>query len=240
MVRSRFGLKALVLSGLLLGLMAFSASAAQAEVGAKWFVVNSGGTNVEVTTAGLSPQLEIKELEEKTATLLFTTKGGTKVAILCTAAAFDEGGKLISEGGVSLGRVLFSGCSVKLNGVAAPACQAHSVGKATGEILTLKAKGLLVLDKETSTTSKLVKLVPDEGTSFAVILMGEECSIGEEVPVTGELWLKDPSVSTAAVEHLISEGLKKLVALGVEATIDGSALVKLSGAHVGLKWFGTV
>ncbi len=242
MIRSKLGLKALVLSGLVLGLMAFATSAAQAETGAKWNVVNSEGKLVEVTTAGLSPQLEIKEIENKTATLAFTTKGGTKVGILCTTAAFDEGGKLISAGGVSLGRILFSKCAVSLNGVLSPACKAHTLGKATGEILTLKAEGLLMLDKESETvTSKLVLLKPDTGTTFAEIEMGEECAIGELVKVEGELFLKDVTgVSNELVEHLISEGLKKLVALGVPAVIEGTALVRLSGAHLGLKFSGTV
>src|SRR4051794_28891164 len=101
MVRSRLGLKVLGLCALALGLMAFAASAAQAEVNARWKVAG-----VDVTGA-TEFQTEIKEIESKTASLLFTTKGGTKVTILCTDAKFDGGGKLIKEGGVSLGRVEF-------------------------------------------------------------------------------------------------------------------------------------
>jgi hypothetical protein len=55
MIRKRLGLKALGLSAMLLGLMAFSASGAQA---ANWMV---GANNVTVT---LLPSLEVKEIEK--------------------------------------------------------------------------------------------------------------------------------------------------------------------------------
>jgi len=237
MVRSRLGLKVLGLCALALGLMAFVTSAAQAELAARWKVAG-----VEVTGA-TEVQTEIKEIENKTATLLFTTAGGTKVSILCTAAKFDEGGKLIKEGGLSLGRILFTGCVTLLNGASSPPCTPKTSGKALGEILTLKGKGLAVLDKVTLEggvvdTEDYVKITPDEGKLFAKLEMGPECSIGEFVNVEAKslgegLWIKDckgnTGYKTEAATHLIEESLHGLIALGQPATIDGSAVVQLVG-----------
>ena len=87
MVRSRLGLKVLGLCALALGLMAFVASAAQAEKTAHWNVAGKSVTGAEEF------QLEIKELEGNTATLEFTTAGGTTlVKILCTSAKFGGTG----------------------------------------------------------------------------------------------------------------------------------------------------
>jgi hypothetical protein len=83
MIRSRLGLKALVLSGLVLGLMACAAAGAQAEGN---FKVN--GANV---TSELLPSIQVASLENKTVSLLFTTKAGTKVEILCTEMKLLDG-----------------------------------------------------------------------------------------------------------------------------------------------------
>jgi hypothetical protein len=240
MIRSRLGLKALVLSGLVLGLMAFAASAAQAEPGALWIV---NGTPIAKTST-LLPQLKIKEIEKESASLSFKTAGGTSVLILCTTAEFDEGGQLSKEGIVDLGRLEFTGCVTLLNEVAAPKCIPHTPGKAAGHILTEKAKGLIVLDKLASgEVDDFVLFIPDEGKKFAVIELGETCAIGETVNVEGELWIKDclgnASFLKEAVTHLIEESLNGLTALGQPAKIIGSAVVELTGEkHKGLTWSG--
>lgn len=246
MIRSRFGLKALVLSGLLLGLMAF-ASSAQAETGATWKLAGAA-------LGALQPKFEITEIENSSASLSFTTKGGTAVLILCTTAKFAEGGVMSGNGGISAGKILFSSCVVLLNEVAAPKCHPHSPGKGetSGEVLSEKGKGLIVLDKvevakEKFETFDLVKITPETGTLFAIIEMGETCAIGESVKVeakaAGEgLWIKDINGNTGflteASEHLIVEGLNGLIALGQPAKIVGSAKIGLEGAHKGMNWSG--
>jgi hypothetical protein len=238
MVRSRLGLKVLGLCALALGLTAFVTSAAQAEVNSRWKVAGA-----EVTGTQEKP-LEIVSIENKTATLEFTTKGGSLVKILCTEAKFDEGGALIKEGGLSLGRILFTGCSVELNKEAAPGCKAHSTGQAVGTVLSEKGKGLMVLDVVGGVTENYVKITPDEGTTFAKIEMGEECAIGTLVKVEakagaeGGLWVKDckgsESFKAEAATHLVEESLHGLLALGQPALIEGSAVVGLiSGAIFG-------
>lgn len=249
MIRSSLWLKALGLGVLVLGLTAFAASIAQAEAGATWRVAGAAipGAN------DLLPQLEIKELGARTASLSFTTGGGTAVLVLCTEANFDEGGKLIAEGTISLGRVLSKGCVTLLNEAVSPACKPHSPGKPLGEILSERFKGLIVLDTlPGGAVDNLVKLTPEDAAGnvsrrLAVIELGEECAIGEEFNVEttalGEgMWIRDcmgnASFTEEKVEHLIEEGLGKLLALGQPATILGSAQVRLSGAHLGLKWSG--
>lgn len=238
MIRSRFGLKVLVLSGLVVSLVAF-ASAAQAEVGAKWLVN-------KLDVGGLEPQLIIREIENKTASLSFTTKGGTSVLILCTEVNFAEGGRLIANGGISLGDVLFKGCEVLLNEAAAPKCTPHSPGKKSLEILSERARGLIVLDAGL----ELVKFTPENSKGettklFAVIELGETCAIGESVNVEstalGEgLWIKDCENLFLKDQpvHLVEEGLHKLLALGQPASIIGSLRVGLGGIHEGLNWAG--
>jgi hypothetical protein len=97
MNRSRLGLKALGLCVLAVGVMAIGfAGVAQAEeTGGTWTWSNAGKTGTFGSTLEASP---IIALENNTASLLFTTGGGTKVTFLCTGAAFDEGGQLAGGG----------------------------------------------------------------------------------------------------------------------------------------------
>ncbi len=227
MLRSRLGLKVFGLCALVLGVMALGAGGAQAEVGAHWNVAGKSVTGSEEF------QSEIKELENKSATLEFTTAGLTLVKILCTTAKFSEGGKLVKEGGISLGRTKFTGCKMELNNKPAGACELHSGGQPVGTIETLKAKGLIILDVVSGKTEDYVKVVPDEGTTFAVLELGEECAIGAKVEMkaksAGEgLWLKDSGgntgFTTEATTHLTEESLHGLIALGQPARIEGSAI----------------
>jgi hypothetical protein len=241
MVRSRLGLKALGLCALVLGLMAFVTSAAQAEKGASWKVNGA-------TVTSLLPELAVVEIEKllgnpldetKHGVLGLTTKGGTKVEFLCTSLTLPAI-KLGPEGSVDLGKVIFHGCITKLNGVTSGPCLPHS-GATNDLIETLNGVGLIILHNGTPLTRIVPDPVPDPTNKvLAHIQLGEECAIGTEVLVTGQLTLKDSgSFTTEAVEHLIEPGpLTELFALGVNATLNGSAKVKLTGAHNGLKWSG--
>jgi hypothetical protein len=248
MIRSKLGLKALALSGLIVGLMAFATSSAQATVGANW-KVNGKFFSEWKTSPALLPKLEIRTIENNTASLNFTTKGGTNVLILCTSAKFDEGGHLIVNGGISLGRILFKGCSTLLNEVASAKCKPSGGGtaKESGEILTRKGEGLIVLHQlGNGELDDLVLLKPDptENETFAVIELGASCAIGESVDVKGELFLEDCAHNTGFLEekevHLIQEAsqLHGLSALGQTATIIGSANIGLAGEHEHSIWKG--
>ena len=236
MIRSRLGLKALVLSGLVLGLMAFAAAGAQAEGN---FKVN--GANI---AGELLPSIQVTSVENKTSSLLFTTGGGTKVEILCTEIKLLNGltandAKLGIEGKVDLGRVHFNGCLTKLNGTTSANCKPFT-GANSGLILTEPGKGLLRLHEG----QPVIEVTPETGTTFVTIALGPLCAIGEEVPVAGVLFLRDCNNLGASelTEHLITElaALTKLTALKQPATLDGSAIVKLTGAHAGLKFSAAV
>jgi hypothetical protein len=162
--------------------------------------------------------------------------------------AIAAGGALAASGDLPAALILlYLKCTLLLNGVPATKCKPHSPGKAGGEILTEKLEGLIVLDKVGTETLDLVKIKPQSGKLLATIELGEECAIGESIKVEstelGEgFWVADGGGNagflTESVEHLVKEGLSKIIALGQPAKIIGSALVKLSGAHEGLKWSG--
>jgi hypothetical protein len=239
--------KALGLSALLLGLMAFATSVAQAEPTSHW---NVNGSAISST---LLPELQVKELENKDATLL-SKLSGKSVELLCTGASATAV-KLGAEGFVDKGgSVLFTGCIFKWGGVTQAKCVPHSKGDPEGTIKTLPAHGLIQLHevlvgKKEGTTL----LLPDTGETFQNIVLGKEgelneCAAGELLPVSGKLSVKDcqEAFSTEQVDHLIVEnpGLTDLWILNKtvehKATIDGSAVLALTGGtHGGLKWSGT-
>jgi hypothetical protein len=245
MLRSRLGLKVLGLWAVGLGAMAIGAGGAGAETNSRWNVAGKSVTGTE------SFQTEIKEIENNTGQLLFTTKSGTKVAILCTTMKFTAvSGRLIKEGSISLGRVLFDLCLTKLNGVTSAACKPRSWGALSGSILTEAFNGLIILDEVNGVKQDYVKITPENSASltsklFTKIELGAECAIGEFVNVEAKslgegLWIKDckgnTSFTSEAETHLIEESLNGLIALGQPATIDGSAIVWLTG---GVLWSGT-
>jgi hypothetical protein len=243
MVRLKSIPKTLGLCLLALGLMAIASSVAQAETGAKWSTVNGKFELKEVTEA-LLPSIQVKEIENATASLLFTTKGGTKVDILCTTLEMI-GMKLLSKGSVSSGRLKSKGCVMKLNGTVSKACEVHTEGEPIGTILSTKGTALIVLHLETEGGSvvPLVLLKADVGEVMTHIEFGELCAIGEAIDVTGALAFRDckNSLGTELVEHLFEEdpATSSLKVLGVPAKGDGSFLVLLSGEHKGMQWAGS-
>jgi hypothetical protein len=220
-------LNALGACALAVGLMTFGSSAAQAEIGANWMV---NGKNIPWN---LLPSVQVKEVENKTGSLLFTTKGGTKVEILCTTAKITSI-SLEIEGSLFSNGVKFSGCLTKINGSTSAPCKPHS-GSETGVITTKTLRGLLALRAFENVT----EMQPFVGTTIANIELGEECALGEAVPVTGAVTLKDSALTTEAVDHLVSQGpWTSLNALGQPASLDGSAVIQLNLFHSGLKWSG--
>jgi hypothetical protein len=221
-----------------LGIMA-SAASAQAESGAHW---NVNGSPI---SAILLPEVQAS-LENGTGSLL-TQVGLNAVKILCTAMEFEEA-DFKPEGG-SLGRAKFSGCDTFLNGTLAIKCLPKSPGQALGTILTNLLKDLIVLHPAVSATEGYDRVEPDSGEpdpQFVNILLGATCAIGSEMPVYGKFTAKDCNNEgrVEKVTHLYEEfapltDLRVFTALtGPRATIDGSANISLTGAHVGLRWSG--
>jgi hypothetical protein len=242
MSRSGRGLRMVALLVVSLGLNAVDAAGALAEPGAYWRVQGS-------KVLALTPELSAT-VENKTGSLLFTTKAGTKVEILCTAIELYKGSllnpNLEPEGQLGPNtKVKFSGCVTKLNGTMSSSCTPKSSGMPKGTIETLGIKGELTLYlNELGLTVTIIRIEPWTGENVASIELGEECAIGEIVAVKGKLSLTDEAVQTEAVTHLVRETslglfpLGGLTALGQPASIDGSATVSMTNSHAGMKFSG--
>lgn len=232
MTRSRLGLEVLGLCALLLGVSSCAATSADAEAGAKWSIEKSNG---EFVDAGKLPSSLTTNGFEGGIGQLLTTILGVAVSFKCTAVEL-VGVKLEGEGHTTTGgKGKFSGCSTKLGGVEAKECQPRSPGSELGTIQTNETKGLLALHKGES----IVRVEPKSGTTLATIQMGEECPIGENVPINGKLTLVDSLFGLTTVVHFVTQGaLTELTAAGKFASTDGTVLIKLSGEHVGRPWKG--
>jgi len=214
--------------------MGISAGAAQAE-GGKWFF------NGAELSAALEPQV-VGEVDGTSATLK-TKIIGKVVKFTCTKATL-VGVKLKSGGTLSTGgSVRFEGCKTFIEGVESKSCEPFT-GSEKGVVVTDKGKGLLALHTGGLTTTIIEPEVA--GKAFGTIHMSELCSIGEEVPVFGKLFIKDTEATTELVTHLITEleALTKLYVISdtaehLETKIEGGAKVFLTGTgHVGVKWSG--
>jgi hypothetical protein len=213
---------------LTLGLTALGVGSAQAEVGSHWNVAG------KAVTSTLLPELQVKEIENKTETLLSKVLG-TKVEKLCTTMAL-VGAKLESEGKISNAKVKFSGCILKLNGTVSPPCEPHT-GSEKG-VIVAEGKGLMIL----SGGAGIIRLEPAAGEKFVTVETSEECSIGSKIPLIGKLTLKDckGAFSTEQVEHLVEEGPQTelwLISKTEEhkVTLDGSGIVILGWRALGIE-----
>jgi hypothetical protein len=252
----RFQFKVLGLCALLAGLMAFVGST---QAGANWVLINSKGELVQVGNPSdiLLPEVQIIEIEElKDAKdpgkhlVLLSEVAKVKIAKLCTGMelqnAAGTGAPKLLLGGEVLGKVTFTGCILKINGTTSPACRPHTKGSPEGTVKTELVKGL--------TKGSSLSITPEnsEGKSiesFATIILGaegagNECSIGEKLPIIGEILLTDCQelFGTEQASHLMQASASELWVLSKttehKMTVDGSALLSLTGEHKGLKWAG--
>lgn len=223
----RHGLKVVLLAVALAALLFVPQASAEEP---EWLV---GKAKV---TVSLLPQLKMS-LEGGDETLLSKVLG-VKVEKLCTAAELIEA-KLEADGKISSGaKIKLSGCQIKLNGTLSKACEPHTGGM-KGVIITKGLKGLLVLHEGAG----IFQLKPASGETFMTFEMGEECAVGEEIPVGGTLTLKDQALTTEAVEHLVTEGpLTNLWFVSNtpehQVVADGGVIFSLAGEHAGMQWSG--
>jgi hypothetical protein len=145
---------------------------------------------------------------------------------------------------VDLGKVIFHGCITKLNGVTSAPCLFETAAGVKDLLETLNRVGLIILHNGEPLTLITPDPIPDPNNKvLAHIKLGEECAIGTEVLIEGKITLKDSGgkagFEVESVEHLVEPGpLTEIKALGVAATLKGSAKLALTGAHNGLKWSG--
>jgi hypothetical protein len=237
MIRTRLGL--LGLCAVVLGLMAFGTTAAQAEVGAKWLFAQKGGSEL---FAFLEASIGA---EAETTQVLHSKIAGVAVLWECKKLA-TVNTKLTANGSISKGKIKYSECHTFLNGVLSIPCLPIAGGTQPDVIETLDLHGLIVLHELASgVKDDIVKILPVSGEVFAHIEMGDNCAIGENVLVLGSATLKDCEnlALTHFVKHLVEVGpLTELWTISKTAehiaTVLGSAWTFLTGAHEGFKWSG--
>jgi hypothetical protein len=251
MIRTKLGL--LGLCAMVLGLMVFGTVGAQAEVGAKWLILNKAGEVKQGSTLHASVQLKTD-----VAGVLHSEILKIKVLFLCgkiealNAKLQEEGiiGKeVVTVGGLKEGRgsqVKFSECVTDLNGTPNALCIPTDPVGGAGTIITNLLHALLKLHEG----NDIVKVLPDSGETFVTPktgpATGNECPIGTSVPVIGSLAFKDCENLALAhlVEHLLEvfTPLTKLWTISKttehQTTLLGSAWARLTGEHEGLKWSG--
>jgi hypothetical protein len=239
----RAGPKLLTFCVLALGLVAFSASAAQ---GAVWMV---NGANL--TTTAQNKELVLK-LDEGQGILLIKL-GLNSVELKCTGAQLLNA-KLEPEGKVSENSknatIDFSGCVTFINKKLAAKCEPiDKATKVAGVILTEEWYGLLKLHPATG--EGVTVITPKVGNLLAIIHLGTgSCAIGLELSVFGTFAVHDVGVElnkdeleVERVNHLIAEfaPLTDLTVANDEseskATIDGMSDIRLVSGEVwnGLK-----
>lgn len=256
MLWSKLGL--LGLCAMALSLMAFATSSAQA---AEWLILN---IQDEVKTgAELNASLE-SEIESKKDGTLLTKILSLSVGILCFSAALEKA-KLVGGGKVSSNfKVTFTGCEVLEEPTGKPlsGCTVKSIGEEAKKIATrelkgqLQANGEVLIESNTSIAegSKTVGLLAElkfEGTECDLKALGT-------TPVKGVLWIKDNGGQAGAESHKVKHSIEESKAkwrnnkkselklgtlwLGadteehLETSIDGSALVLLTGEHMNFSW----
>jgi hypothetical protein len=250
MTRTRLGL--LGLCAMVLGLMAFSTTGAQAE--GTWLILKKPGeakTGVE-----LPATLELEKDKNKEGIehyVLHTEILKIKVLFLCSGIKAVNA-KIFGEGAIGKGpseekesKVLFAECKTFFNGVEEPKCKPVDTADGAGFIVTNFLHALAELHKlePSGVKDDIIKALPDvEGEPFVRMVLPVGCVIGTSVPVFGTLALQDCEnmALVHAVKHLL-EPFLPLTRLWVisdtpehAATLLGSAWAKLGGVHAGLLW----
>jgi len=188
---------------LVVGLMGLGAGSAQ---GSQWMVK---GANLK---EGVLPEVKIKILHKQ---WIFRVVG-IDVKVLCTVSILIGAHlKIFLPTASFLGKLKDTGCTITLTtkkeleegkgGKVSAACEPTHLGE-KGVIETKEFEGPLTL---VSGEGALV-LAPKSGETLAVIETGEECAIGEEIPIIGKFALKDSGglkgLETEAKVHTFEEG----------------------------------
>jgi hypothetical protein len=235
--------KQISLFALTLGLIAISATVAQAETGAYWEV---GGTKIEGAST-LLPKFNMTQNPKTSHTIILFSLSASKVELDCIGVKFVNG--LLEKLGRATGKLHFENCVTRVGGTGFP-CKPHSPGAALGLIETNALVGLLKLHSEGLVKEDLLELSPQEkGAAFLTFVLGpegeEECLflLGKN-QIKGTFFLKDSSKELAINKptHLLEEqrALSKLFVLNtLPVTIDGSfSTFLVDKPDGGLEWSG--
>ena len=231
MLRTYNALRPMGLLAVLLGIMIFGGTMAQAEPGAHW----------NVNGSPISGSLEVEgEGEFESNAVLLANVGIAKIELSCTAIKALH--LVMEESGSGSGKIHFEKCTTKINGSTASRCTPKSPGAEAGLVESNALDGLIELHElSPGNQIDLVQLLPTEGTTFLTVELGALCAIGNKFNITGKASLKDCQEEglVEKIKHLVEEGpLSALLFGGNAATIDGSAIVFLAAKHAGLTFSG--
>lgn len=206
-----------------LGLMAFSASAAQAVT---WMV---NGSNVESDlSVGLTATIEPLTGGTEKHIVLLSKVGATEFALLCEAIEFRNA--VLHKGGLATSEFWWSKCRDFLNGKESAACKPQEIVKLSEEDK---------IEKEESKDDQEMKTVGE-------LKFGEECALAEKLPLSGIYWIEDTSNEwgTEKLAHTVTEAMGVALAIGglklgtSPAFIDG--VIKLEVNNGGPKKFSAL
>jgi hypothetical protein len=237
----KHGLKAFGLS-LLAALSLMAVSAAGAQASGEFLVETTLGSGVyhTFTQHGISLETVTGGFEPGVVGVLTITGLGTEIK--CTGVT-PEGGT-VHLGGLVTGSLLYTGCTALES--AAPLeelpCEVEDKGgdNAVGKIKTNALHGLVILHGTPSETYVLVK--PAAAGPFVVILLlGAECAVAGEYPVTGQqmLLVAAGDALNVLVNPINNATLfpTDILKFGIRtATLSGSANLRLTGALADDKW----
>lgn len=190
--RHRYGV--LILStAISLGLMALSASAAQA---ATWMV---NGTNVTSDlSVGITATVEKLPGTEEKHIVLKSTIGGASFAMLCEKIEFRNA--VMHAGGIATAEFWWSGCHLNVNGEEAAGCQPQ-------EPIILSEKG---------ETEKEEGKLDEELETLGTVEFGEECALGEQITLSGIYWAEETNGEweVEKLAHTVREAMSVALSIG--------------------------
>lgn len=237
-MRSRRGLGVLAVCGLVLGLMAISASSALALTPqGEWMI---GGKTVSGTLS-IEAKVEIEALgaEKLKHLVLLTTSGANAIEILCTIVKNVKGS--VTNTTIT-GTLEIEGCVTFVNKKAEPNCNPLNQ--------PIKAGGSAIIQLH---PEKVGKYAVAEGTAgvFTTLKFNEETcvALSPSNVIKGELWVEDclEKFEEELPVHLIQEAKLPAEKLGGlffganKASIDGSINVNLSDSeHLNKNFSGLV
>jgi len=182
--------------------------------------------------------IEIEPLGEKKEkhVVLLSTALKVPIAILCEVAEAANPEVLLAEG-VAHGEIKFRVCQTFLENktTASAACKPAE---------PIVAKGLLLISLHPEGKANVLAEPTPGVKKFTTVSLGEECAVGNEFEITGQLWLEDclGTPETELEVHLVQENkvaAEKLGGLffGVnKASLDGSANIRIKEAGVAKKF----
>jgi len=182
MIRLTRGLR-IVLGLCLLALGIFGVGSAQAAT--NWMVK---GTNVTENGKNAIGKVVLKTGAEEKATLK-TKISGNEVKFSCKKATLEGVGLELAGALTTGGKVKFTECTTAINGTTQKACEPVN-GAEKGVIISNPGKGGLTIHSTGEGVTIIESTVKEtiekkEVPVFGHVKMGEECSIGEDVPIIG-------------------------------------------------------